>query len=174
MKRISSLLAALLVFSGMGFADEITPVPVQDIPVQNIERQNVYGTFGLNVGVIPTFNASVGYQGEKVGVDLQSNLFLVMPLDVSTHVKFGRYTKKGNYYAGLGPFYSLFMGFGGEIIGGYRSIPKDGLGWYVEAFGRPISTGSTITRDFDDLHDLKLAATYVGAGYGGIRAGIAF
>lgn len=163
---LAFLISGITSFSEEAFVESV----IQNLPTTERKLEKVYGTFGVNAGLIPTFNAAVGYQGKAIGIDLQSNLFLIIPIDVSSHIKVGKYTRNGNFYAGVGPFYSGFMGFGGEVIGGYRSIPKAGLGWFVEGFGRPISTG---TRKVDKGYS-DAVATYIGAGLAGVRAGIAF
>lgn len=182
------LIASVLLLSSMFTlsADELViQNQLPTLPEILEQKGNVYGTFGLNAGILPNFNASIGYQSGHFGIDLQSNLILlVLPVDVSSHVKVSTLGKKGNFYTGAGPFFSTFLGFGGEIIGGYRSTPKSGLGFYVEAFGRPVYQDRQVSYAKDMVAEVEsedrslsngaLISTILGSGIAGLRAGIAF
>lgn len=83
-------------------------------------------------------NLGFGYQGPLIGGDVQVTVSVQKYsfLEVSTHAKLGMYTATGNLYGGLGPFYSREFGYGPEAIAGYRNVPRAGVGYYIEAYGK--------------------------------------
>ncbi len=192
------LIGSALVLSSIStlFADEFTAKNQLPTLPETIEQKGyVYGTLGMNNIQGSLFNASIGYQSGRYGVDLQTHIlvsqievgvpaprFPVIPVDISSHMKISTLGNAGNFYVGAGPFYSIHSGLGGEIIGGYRSTPKMGPGLFVELYSRPLVQNHLIgylqlcQGRFDSTIVVGLGAFVAMTGYAssGLRAGIAF